>query len=69
MSLMAYVDKCMQTLKIDAHNHDDDINECIEERAAIMEIDGGLQPDEAERQAKVICLAQYRARRLKPDGS
>ncbi len=41
----------------------DDFNECVCERSAIMEHDGGLPRGEADEQAKVICLAEYRTRR------
>ena len=37
--------------------------EAFNERAAIMEYDGGLPRTEAERQAKVICLDEFRRRR------
>jgi len=37
--------------------------EAFEERAAIMEYSGGLPRAEAERQAKVICLDEFRRRR------
>ena len=41
----------------------DDFNECVCERSAIMEHDGGLPRSEADEQARVICLAEYRTRR------
>jgi hypothetical protein len=41
----------------------DDFNECYEERAAIIEYGSGLERDEAERQARVICLTEYRNKR------
>ena len=37
--------------------------ECLEERSAIMEHDGGLPRGEADEQARVICLAEYRQRK------
>ena len=37
--------------------------EAFEERAAIMEHDGGLSRPEAEVQARVICLAEFRQRK------
>ena len=37
--------------------------EDFEERAAIMEFEGGLPRGEADEQARVICLAEYRTRR------
>lgn len=37
--------------------------EAFEERAAIMEYEGGLTRNEAEHQALVICLAEYRQRK------
>ena len=37
--------------------------ECLEERAAIMEHDGVLPRQEAELQARVICLTEYRNKR------
>ncbi|EIJ36227.1 hypothetical protein [Thiothrix nivea] len=37
--------------------------EAFEERAAIMEYSGGLPKHEAERQARVICLAEFRNRK------
>lgn len=37
--------------------------ECLEERAAIMEHDGALPRQEAELQARVICLTEYRNKR------
>lgn len=37
--------------------------EAFEERAAIMEYSGGLPRHEAERQARVICLAEFRNRK------
>ena len=40
-----------------------DFNECVYERSAIMEHDGGLPRSEADEQARVICLAEYRHRR------
>ena len=41
----------------------DDFNECVCERSAIMEYEGGLPRQEAELQARVICLTEYRTRR------
>lgn len=38
-------------------------HEAFEERAAIMEYDGGLSRLEAEAQARVICLAEFRQRK------
>lgn len=38
-------------------------HEAFEERAAIMEHDGGLSRLEAEAQARVICLAEFRQRK------
>ena len=40
-----------------------DFEECLEERSAIMEHDGGLPRGEADEQARVICLAEYRQRK------
>ena len=40
-----------------------DFEECVYERSAIMEHDGGLPKSEADEQARVICLAEYRTRR------
>ncbi|MBK8451772.1 MAG: hypothetical protein WAQ53_15370 [Thiofilum sp.] len=40
-----------------------DFNECLEERSAIMEYEGGLPRHEAELQARVICLTEYRNKR------
>lgn len=40
---------------------DEDWKEAFEERAAIMEYDGGLSREEAERRAREIVGAQYRA--------
>jgi hypothetical protein len=37
-----------------------DFNECFDERAAILEYEGGLPRQEAEAQARVICLTEYR---------
>lgn len=39
---------------------DDDYQEAWEERAAIMEYDGGLSRHDAEVQANIICLETYR---------
>lgn len=39
------------------------VHEAFEERAAIMEHDGGLSRPEAEAQARVICLAEFRQRK------
>ena len=41
----------------------DYFEECVYERSAIMEHDGGLPRNEADEQARVICLAEYRTRR------
>jgi len=40
-----------------------DFEECLIERGAIMEHDGGLPRQEAELQARVICLTEYRTRK------
>ena len=40
-----------------------DFEECVEERSAIMEHDGGLPRGEADEQARVICLDEYRQRK------
>ena len=40
-----------------------DFEECVCERSAIMEHDGGLPKSEADEQARVICLAEYRQRK------
>ena len=40
-----------------------DFEECLEERSAIMEHDGGLPRGETDEQARVICLAEYRNKR------
>lgn len=37
--------------------------ESFEERAAIMEYSGGLPRHEAEHQARIICLAEFRNRK------
>lgn len=42
--------------------------EAFEERAAIMEYDGGLPRREAERRALVLVQAGQRARRQRADG-
>lgn len=36
-----------------------DFDECLEERSAIIEYEGGLPRQEAELQARVICLTEY----------
>ena len=41
-------------------NNDDDYREMFEERAAIMECDGGLSRHAAQVQANIICLAWFR---------
>jgi hypothetical protein len=41
----------------------EDFSECLEERAGIIEYEGGLPRQEAEAQARVICLAEYRNKR------
>ena len=41
-------------------NNDDDYREMFEERAAIMEYDGGLSRHAAQVQANIICLAWFR---------
>ncbi len=48
---------------VDKHfleNNDDDYREMFEERAAIMEYDGGLSRHAAQVQANIICLAWFR---------
>ena len=40
-----------------------DFEECLEERSAIIEYEGGLPRGEAELQARVICLTEYRHKR------
>jgi hypothetical protein len=40
-----------------------DFNECFDERAAILEYEGGLSRQDAELQARVICLTEYRHKR------
>ena len=40
-----------------------DFEECLEERSAIIEYEGGLPRQEAELQARVICLNEYRHKR------
>ena len=44
-------------------NNIDAEQEAFEERAAIMEHDGGLSRSAAEAQARVICLAEFRQRK------
>lgn len=46
-------------------NDPEEWREAFEERAGIMEYMGGISRQEAERQAKVICLAEFRSKRLK----
>lgn len=46
-------------------NDPEEWREAFEERAGIMEYMGGLSRTEAERQARVICLEEFRNRRRK----
>ncbi|MEN9433915.1 MAG: hypothetical protein RLZZ422_1504 [Pseudomonadota bacterium] len=68
MSLLAYVDDCIREIrqpKPPSMTQDEqaDFEECLEERSAIMEYEGGLPRGEAELQARVICLTEYRNRK------
>ena len=45
------------------NQNDAELREMFEERAAIMEFEGGLPRAVAESQARVICLEEFRNRR------
>ena len=49
--------------KHNVRNNIDAEHEAFEERAAIMEYNGGLTRNAAETQARVICLAEFRHRK------
>jgi len=53
----------LKTTMSEIHFLSDDELEGFEERAAIMEYEGGLTRNDAEQQALVICLAEYRQRK------
>lgn len=53
----------LKTKMSEIHFLSDDELEGFEERAAIMEYEGGLTRNDAERQALVICPAEYRQRK------
>ena len=51
------------TERFQKKHDDEEWDEAYQERSAIMEYDGGLPRVEAETQARVICLAEFRLQR------
>lgn len=56
----------LKTTMSEIHFLSNDELEAFEERAAIIEYEGGLTRNDAEQQALVICLADYRQKKIKP---